>query len=122
MQIKHILTFLGAAALSTMALAAPPAPVSLSADGGTVIVQGEASPRVRLTQADVDGLLGAFRLEDGRVLKLTNEDRTVYMEVDGKREELLALAKTRFVGRTTGAELALVNNADKVTLSELRSR
>jgi hypothetical protein len=123
MRIKQVLAFLGAAAVSTLAFAEP-APVSVSTDGSTVYVQGDASPLVRLSPADAQGTNGAFRLEDGRVLRLTNQSNKVYMEVDGKREELLPLSHTEFVARKSGDRVALDNEdfAEKVTLTQFRSK
>jgi hypothetical protein len=107
MRIKQVLAFLGAAALSSLALAAPPAPVSVSADGNTVYVQGDASPIIRLSPNQVADLQGSFKLDDGRMLKLSNFNNKVFMEVDGKREQLLPLSRTEFVASKSGARLAL---------------
>jgi hypothetical protein len=119
MRIKHLLAFIGAAAASTMALAAPP---SVSDDGNTVYVAGNASPLIRLTQGEAESAIGSFRLEDGRILTLTHHGRRMFMEVDDKREELLATSKTHFVGRHSGAELTVDTLAypDKVRLIESR--
>jgi hypothetical protein len=119
MRIKHILAFIGAAAVSTMALAAP---VSVSNDGSTVLVAGNASPLVRLTPNQVVDAQGSFRMTDGRTLTLTGQGRRMYMELDGKREELLPTSRTRFVGRDTGSELILDDLAfpDKVRLIQAR--
>jgi hypothetical protein len=119
MRIKQILAFLGAAAVSTMALAEP-APVSVSTDGSSVTVHGDTSPVVRLTAAQADEVSGAFRLTDGRVLKLSNQNERVYMEVNGKREQLLPLSRTDFVARYSGARVVLDQESfsDKVTLTQ----
>ena len=123
MHIKQILAFLGAAAVSTAVLAAP-APVSVSADGNTVTVRGDASPVYRLTPAQAQDTNGAFKLQDGRVLRLTSRDRKVYMEVDGKREELLPLSRTAFVAARSGDRVELEEDsfADTVTLTQSRSK
>jgi hypothetical protein len=107
MRIKQVLAFLGAAAVSSLALADAALPVAVSADGNTVIVQGNARPLVYLTPHEAEDATGSFRLEDGRTLRLTSLRNKVFMEVDGKREELLPVSKTRFVARASGAELAL---------------
>jgi len=105
MRIKQVLALFGAVAISSVAFAEP-APV-VSADGNTVYVQGDASPIMRLSPGEAADLQGAFKLDDGRVLKLSNQDRKVFMEVDGHREELLPLSRTEFVARKSGARLAL---------------
>jgi antitoxin (DNA-binding transcriptional repressor) of toxin-antitoxin stability system len=121
MRIKQILAFLGAAAVSTAVLAAP---VSVSADGNTVTVHGDTSPVYRLTPGQAQDTNGAFKLEDGRVLRLTNHDRKVFMEVDGKREELLPLSRTEFVAARSGDRVALDEEAfaGKVTLTQSHSK
>jgi len=122
MRIKQVLAFLGAAAASSLALAAPPAPVSVSADGNTVYVQGDPSPIMRLTPNQASDVQGAFKLEDGRVLRLSNHQNKVFMEVDGQREELLPLSRTEFVAKKSGARLALdeATPADTVHLVQFR--
>jgi hypothetical protein len=122
MRIKQVLAFLGAAAVSTLALAEAAPSVAVSADGGTVVVQGNASPLVRLSAGEAADAAGSFWLEDGRVLTLTSYDRKIYMEVDGKREELLPVSKTRFVARGSGAEVALDTPRfpEKVALTQFR--
>ena len=122
MRIKQVLAFLGAAAVSSLALAAPAAPVSLSADGSSVTVRGNTSPVFRLSPVEADEVAGNFRLADGRTLKLTSESTRVYMEVNGKREQLLPLSRTDFVARNSGARVVLDQEpyADKVTLTQFR--
>jgi hypothetical protein len=122
MRIKQTLAFLGAAAVSSLALAAPAAPVSLSADGSSVTVHGNTSPLFRLSPSEAGEVAGNFRLTDGRVLKLSSENSRVYMEVSGKREQLLPLSRTDFVARNSGARVVLDQEpyADKVTLTQFR--
>jgi hypothetical protein len=112
MRIKQVLAFLGAAAVSSLALA----------DSNTVVVQGKASPLVHLTTQQAQDATGSFRLDDGRTLRLTSHNNKVFMEVDGKREELLPVSQTRFVARGSGAELALddLTFPQKVELTQYR--
>jgi hypothetical protein len=121
MRIKHILAFLGAAAASTAVFAAP---VSVSADGSTVTVHGDTSQVIRLSPGQAQDTNGLFRLEDGREMKLTNRYSKVFMEVDGKREELLPLSRTTFVAARSGAQVAIDDEAfpGKVKLTEFRSK
>jgi hypothetical protein len=122
MRITPVLAFLGAAALSTCALAEPSLPGSAGADGNTVGVQAGASPALRLTPSEAEDATGSFGLEDGRVLKLSSQDSRIYMELDGKREELLPVSRTRFVARASGAELAVdsLHFPEKVELTQMR--
>jgi hypothetical protein len=122
MRIKQVLAFCGAAAVSTLALAGPALPVDVSADGNTVFVQGNASPLVHLTPHEAEDATGSFRLDDGRTLRLTSHHNKIFMEVDGTREELLPVSRTRFVARNSGAELALdaLTFPQKVALTQLR--
>jgi hypothetical protein len=121
MRIKQVLAFLGAATASTMVLAAP-APVSVSDDGSTVYVAGNASPLVRLSDEDAAIAQGTFRLTDGRVLRLTNRGNKMFMELDGRQQELLPTSRTHFVARRTGAELAVdaLHFPEKVSLTEMK--
>jgi hypothetical protein len=123
MRIKQVLAFIGAAAISTAVLAAP-APVSVSEDGSTVTIHGNSSTLIRLTPGEAEDVAGAFRLQDGRVLRLTNQTNKVYMDVGGKREELLPLSRTEFVARKTGARVVLDNEvfAQKVQLTQFVSK
>ena len=122
MRIKQILAFCSAAAVSTLALAGPALPVDVSADGNTVFVQGKPSPLVYLTPHEAEDANASFKREDGRTLRLSNHSNKLFMEVDGKREQLLPVSKTRFVARDSGAELALDELAfpQKVALTQLR--
>jgi len=122
MRIQQVLAFLGAAAVSSLALAEPALPVEVSADGHTVIVQGNARPLVYLTPHEAEDATGSFRLEDGRTLTLTSRSNKVFMEVDGKREELLPVSKTRFVARGSGDQLALddLTFPQQVALTQFR--
>ncbi|CAH0267401.1 hypothetical protein SRABI118_03390 [Massilia sp. Bi118] len=124
MRIKQVLAFIGAAAVSTLALAEPAAPVSVSADGSTVFVQGDPSPVFRLSPGQAEDTNGSFKLDDGRVLRLTSHQNKVFMEVDGKREQLLPLSRTEFVAKKTGARVELDEEAfaGKVTLTQLRAK
>ena len=121
MRIKQVLAFLGAAALSSMAFAEP-APVSASADGNTVYVQGDPSPIMRLSPNQAADVQGAFKLDDGRMLKLSNHNSKVFMEVDGHREELLPLSRTEFVAKKSGSRLTLDEPSltDKIHLTQFR--
>ena len=106
MRIQQVLAFLGAAAVSTLALAEPALPAAASTDG-TVVVRGDASRVIHLTPGQAQGTNGSFRLDDGRTLRLTSRNSKVFMEVDGKREELLPVSPTEFVARDSGAQVAL---------------
>jgi hypothetical protein len=123
MRIQQVLAFFGAAAVSTAVLAAP-APVSVSADGNTVTVGGDTSQVIHLSQGQAEDMNGSYRLADGRILRLTSRYTKVFMEVDGKREELLPLSRTEFVAAGSGARVALNEPAfaDEVTLTQFRGK
>jgi hypothetical protein len=123
MRIKQILAFLGAAAVSTVVLAAP-APVSVSADGSTVTVHGDTSPVFHLTPGQAEDTNGAYKLQDGRMLRLTSQSSRVFMEMEGKREELLPLSRTEFVSARSGARVELDADAfaEKITLTQFRNQ
>ena len=121
MRITQVLAFLGAAAVSGAVLAAP-APVAISNDGNTVYVMGTPNPLIRLTPGEAENAQGSFRLEDGRVLRLFSQGNKMFMDLDGRRQELLPTSRTSFVARRTGAEVAVDDLLfpDKVRLTERR--
>lgn len=121
MRIKQVLAFIGAAAVSTLALAEP-APVAVSADGRTVTVFGDTSQLIHLTPGQAADATGNFKLKDGRMLRLTSHNNKVFMDVDGKREELLPLSRTEFVASKSGARVAIDEEAfpDNVQLTQFR--
>ena len=123
MRIQQVLAFFGAAAVSTAVLAAP-APVSVSAYGNAVTVRGDTSRLIRLSPGQAADTNGSYRLADGRILRLTSRETRVFMEVDGKREELLPLSRTEFVAAESGARVALDESAfaDEVKLTQFRSK
>ena len=123
MRIQQVLAFFGAAAVSTAVLAAP-APVSVSADGSAVTVRGDTSRVIHLSPGQAADTNGSYRLADGRILRLTSRETKVFMEVDGKREELLPLSRTEFVAAESGARVALDESAfaDEVTLTQFRRK
>jgi hypothetical protein len=89
-----------------------------------VTVHGDSSPVIRLTPGQAEEVAGSFRLQDGRVLRLTSQSNRVYMEVDGKREELLPVSRTEFVARQSGARVALDDEsyAENVQLTQFLSK
>jgi hypothetical protein len=114
MRIKQVLAFLGAAALSVSAVAEPSVPASINAANGAAVY--------RLTPVQVEEIGGIFKLDDGRNMKLTNTNSRVYMELDGKREELIPVSENRFVAKKSGAQVTLdqLPFAEKVELSTAR--
>jgi len=121
MRIKQVLAFIGAAAVSTLALAEP-APVAVSDDGSTVTVYGNTSRLIHLTPGQAADATGSFKLQDGRMLRLTSRDSKMFMEVDGKREQLLPLSRTEFVAKNSGARVEIDEEAfpDNVQLTQYR--
>lgn len=77
---------------------------------------------MRLSLSQAADLQGAFKLDDGRVLKLSNQNSKVFMELDGRFEELVPLSRTEFVAKKSGARLAVdePSFADKIHLTQFR--
>lgn len=119
MRIQHILTFAAAVTLSLSACADPSIAPAANPATGTVLVQAKASPGHRLTAQEAQGMRGAFQLSDGRRLTLSNQNNKLFVEMDGKREELVPVGDKRFVARDSGTGLAFnqVPYADEVTVS-----
>jgi hypothetical protein len=118
MRIVQALAFLGAATLSISAFADPsiaPSPATASA------VMAPSTPYAhRLTLDEAEHMRGAFRLTDGRTITITNRMNKLYVDLDGKREELVPVAPKKFVTRDTGAILAFnqVPYADEVVVDQ----
>jgi hypothetical protein len=124
MRIQHVLAFAAAATLSVSAFADPTFNVAPSATANSVLVQGGASANSlhRLTPAEAEHMRGAFRLDDGRVLTVSNKRDKLFVELDGKTEELLPVGQNRFVARDSGTRVAFnqVPFADQVVLNAAR--
>jgi hypothetical protein len=117
MRISKILVLAGiAATVSASAFADP----SLPPAGTTVTVQATPSRLYRLTPDEALHMKGVFRLDDGRVMKLTNQRTKLFVEFDGKTEELVPIGPQRFVARDSGARFAFdqVPYADEVTINQ----
>ncbi|WP_296946934.1 hypothetical protein [uncultured Massilia sp.] len=123
MQIRHLLAFAGAAILSLSAHAQQAPDQSA---GSRVTVQGSQQGNASLTRLTVGEAefmnRVSFRMEDGRILKLSNQGAKLYGELDGKREELVQVGPERFVGRRSGNSVAFdqLPFADTVVIGELR--
>jgi hypothetical protein len=119
MRIPHVLAFLGAAILSTSALADPSIAPSQST-GNSVQVQVQPSMAYRLTKDEADHMRGAFRLADGRTMTVTSRMNRLFVELDGKREEMVPVGPNRFVSRDSGTRLEFnrVPFADEVVVDQ----
>jgi hypothetical protein len=120
MRIQHFLAFAAAAVLSASAVADPSIPAAASASDNSVNVQAGLSKANRLTPADALHMQGAFQLVDGRVMTVTNQQARLFVELDGKKEELVQVAPQRFMTRDTGARIAFdqVPYAGEVTVNQ----
>jgi hypothetical protein len=119
MRILPVLAFLGAATLSVSAFADPSiAPSASVANNALAPVQ--PSMAYRLTKDDADHMRGAFLLTDGRTIKVTNSMSRLFVDLDGKREELVPVGPNQFVTRDSGARLTFnhVPFADEVTVNQ----
>lgn len=105
MRIPHVLAFIGAATLSLSACAEPTIAAVPAADANTVLVQASATP-YKPTPAEVQDIKGAFKLDDGRLMTVSNKRNKLFVELDGKREELVPLGENRFVTRDSGTVVA----------------
>jgi hypothetical protein len=123
MRIQHILAFAATATLSLTACADPSVtPSSLSTN--LVTVQGAQLPFHRLTPDEAANMKGVFRLEDGRIMKVSNRQARLFMEMDGKREELVATGLNKFVARDSGTSVAFdqVPYPDEVRVGQVAGR
>jgi predicted heme/steroid binding protein len=122
MRIHPVLAFVGAATLSLSACAEPVVVSPTAAANSTVLVQANANPAYKPAPGEVQDMKGAFHLEDGRTLTLSNNGNKVFAELDGKREELLPVAENRFRGRESGTGVTFnrVPFGDEVVVTPAR--
>jgi hypothetical protein len=123
MRIQHVLAFAAAATLSVSAFAGPSFNVAPSTANNLLVPGGASANSLhRLTQADAERMRGAFRLDDGRVLTVSNKRDKLFVELDGRREELLPVGQKRFVTRDSGTQVAFnqVPFADEVVVNQAR--
>ena len=104
MRILPVLAFVGAATLSMSAFADPSIAPSASVANNTT-AQLQPSMAYRLTKDDADHMRGTFGLTDGRTITITSRLNKLFVDLDGKREELVPVGPNRFVTRDTGARL-----------------
>jgi len=118
MRNKQVLVFLGALMLSVSALADPSiAPSSAMANAAQP--QGGTAVMYRLSAQEAQHMRGAFRLADGRTITVTSRASKLFVDMDGKREELVPVGPQQFVGRDTGARVSFnqVPYADEVVVN-----
>lgn len=104
MRIAPVLAFIGAATLSLSALADSSIPPAVAA-GNLASVQVNAA-HTYLSRGDAEHMRGTFELTDGRTITVTNKMNKLFVDLDGKREELVPVGATKFVTRDTGTRVA----------------
>jgi putative intracellular protease/amidase len=119
MRIVQALVFAAAATLSLSAFADPSVAPS-SATASAVMVSSSTHSAYRLTKDEAEHMRGSFRLTDGRTITVTNRMNKLFVDLDGKREELLPVAPKKFITRDTGATVAFnqVPFADEVVVNQ----
>jgi hypothetical protein len=117
MRIQQVLAFIGAATLSVSAFADPSIAPSSTAAGTALARQGTYVPH--LSVDDARRMRGAFSLADGRTITVTSRMAKLYVDIDGKREELVPVGPAKFVTRESGTTLAFnqVPFADEVVVN-----
>ena len=118
MRIVQALVFAAAATLSVSAFADPSiAPSSATA---SAVLAPSTYSAYRLTTDEAEHMRGSFRLTDGRTITVTSRMSKLYVDLDGKREELVPVAPKKFVTRDTGATVAFnqVPFADEVVVNQ----
>jgi hypothetical protein len=118
MRALTLLTFLGAAALSVSAIAAPAVTPDASATALTSVNVPGASTRT-LRAAEVEGVQGTYHMKDGQTMHITTEDRRLYADFSGAgKTELVKAGENTFVSRADGTrfEFDQVPFANNVTM------
>jgi hypothetical protein len=104
MRIHHVLTLIGAAALSLSAAAAP-APGDANSSASIASVQVTADSGYRLRPAEIASVQGTYALNDGSTLHVTADHRKLYADVNGQRTEIVAKAPNVFASRDDAIRL-----------------
>ena len=119
MRIVQALAFAAAATLSLNAFADPSVAPS-SATASAVMVSPSSHGAYRLTTDEAEHMRGSFRLTDGRTITVTNRMNKLYVDLDGKREEMVPVGPKKFVTRDTGATVAFnqIPFADEVVVNQ----
>ncbi len=96
MRIAHVLTLIGAAAVSFTAAAAPAAS---TADTAMSQVSVSASSLHKVTEGDLIGMQGSYLLADGRTLRIAGSGNRVYADLGDTRTEILSVGPNKFASR-----------------------
>jgi hypothetical protein len=119
MRIHHVLTLIGAAAFSFAATAASAAGnAEISTDITSVEVVGDSGHK--FNEAEIHGVKGSYKLDDGSTLIVSSAHRKLYAEVNGVRKEIVAKSPTVFASPDDAIRLTFdnVSTAYEVTLSK----
>jgi hypothetical protein len=104
MRTPTLMTLAGALALSASAFAAPSTtPAATSAAIASVNVN---APAYKLQAVEFEGVQGVYKLSNGQVMRVSAEQRKLYMELDGgARSEIVAVGQNTFVARQDDTRL-----------------
>jgi hypothetical protein len=118
MRVQYFLAFAAAATLSVSAFADPS--IAPSVAPNTVTVQAPATSYHRLMPVDAAHMQGTYQLTDGRQMRVTNRFNRLFIDLDGKHEELLPSGQNSFVSNQTHARVTFnqVPFADEVTVDQ----
>ena len=118
MRTATLMTLAGALALSASAFAAPSVtPVAGSTAIASVNISGSS---YKLRPIEFEGVQGTYKLSNGQVMKVSAEQRKLYMELDGgARAEMVPVAENTFLASGTDTRLVFdqIPFATDVTLS-----
>jgi hypothetical protein len=94
--------------------------IAPSSATASAVMPSSSMSAYRLTQDEAEHMRGAFRLTDGRTITVTSRMNKLYVDLDGKREELVPVAPKKFVTRDSGATVAFnqVPFADEVVVNQ----
>lgn len=105
MRTPTLLAILGAATLSASAFAAPASITPDASSPAMVSVQTIQGAPPKLHAEDVDGVLGSYKLSDGRILRVSFEHRKLFAEVGNRKTELVPAGRNTFVARAGDTRL-----------------
>jgi hypothetical protein len=119
MRIAHVLTLIGAAALSFSAAAEP-----TNVDTTTSTMPTVKVAHMKLHAEDINAVLGTYALEDGRTLRVSTDHSKLFAEVNGVKKEIVKVGGAKFASRDDEMRVSFDAGsiANEVTVSTLAAR
>lgn len=110
--MRHTYMHLGAATAIAIALAAIPAASHGQESNPEVQVRGQSKNYTYfMDRKQVHEVSGSYQMSDGSILDVTDRERKLYVWLDGRRNELHAIAHNQFATRDRNMTLSYSDDA-----------